>query len=225
MTSTFADLDGSLDRASAVCLGTGRFLRAMLVPALHEIGCAVVLVQPRGLSFCNYIERRRWSGAGTTYELDTVRRDGSTTTTTHPVAACGSLALGRAAFLALPSRLRQLRYIGIGVTEAGVVHNAPAMLALAEFLHGCRAAGRAADRPPLSVLCTDNVPYNGDAIRDHVLGCDFTRSLDDTEAFCGWLTASVVFHNTMVDRITSQVWAGWVWLGIIRACTRVWSTT
>jgi hypothetical protein len=42
---------------------------------------------------------------------------------------------GRAAFMELPSRLPALKYIGIGVTEAGLVADSQVMKDLAEFLH------------------------------------------------------------------------------------------
>ena len=179
-TQTFNPLDDSaFRRCSAVCLGTGRFLRAVLVPALHELGCDVILAQTRGTSFGAYMQKRLDDGAGTTYEVDTVLPDGSTLTTLHPVAACGTLGLpeGRAAFMTLPSRLENLRFIGLGVTEAGLVHNGPAMLALAEFLHACYLAGRGVDAP-LSILNTDNVPFNGDAVQAHVLSCDYTQAYE-----------------------------------------------
>lgn len=205
LTQTFGPLDEvAFARCTAVCLGTGRFLRAVLVPALHELGCSIVLAQTRGKSFGQYMQKRLDEGAGATYEVDTVLPDGSTLTTKHPVAACGSLGVpaGHAAFMALPARLA-VRYIGLGVTEAGLVHNGPSMQALAEFLHACYTAGRGADAP-LSVLNTDNVPFNGDAVQAHVLSCDYTQALPDAEAFCAWLGKVVCFHNTMVDRITSQ---------------------
>jgi hypothetical protein len=131
--------------------------------------------------------------------------DGSILTDEYSIAACGSLGVaeGRAAFMALPARLRGLRFVGIGVTEAGIVHNGPAILVLAEFLHACYAAGLAADAR-LSVINTDNVPFNGDSIASHVASCDYVARLDDGEAFCAWVRARVVFHNTMVDRITSH---------------------
>lgn len=48
-----------------------------------------------------------------------------------------STAEGRAAFLDLPSKLPQLRYIGVGVTESGIVKNGPAIVVLAELLLKC----------------------------------------------------------------------------------------
>ena len=57
---------------------------------------------------------------------------------------------------------------------------------------------------PLSVLNTDNLPFNGDAIQNHVRSCDFTQASAASEEFLKWLDRHVVFHNSMVDRITSH---------------------
>jgi len=141
----FAPLgDVDLSPVSAVCIGTGRFLRAVLVPALSEIGCEVVLAQTRGKSFPEYMMKRL---PDRTYEVDTVLHDGRVLTTRYPVAAVGSLgdAAGRAAFMALPSKLKALRYVGLGLTEAGIAHNGKAMNDLAEFLHACMLGGLGAD--------------------------------------------------------------------------------
>ena len=194
--------DVDLSTVSAVCIGTGRFLRAVLVPALSEIGCEVVLAQTRGKSFPEYMMKRL---PERTYEVDTVLQDGRVLTTRYPVAAVGSLgdAAGRAAFMALPSKLKALRYVGLGLTEAGITHNGKAMNDLAEFLHACMLGGCGTDAP-LCLINTDNVPFNGDAIAQHVGSCDFTQSQPAESGFVAWLASRVVFHNTMVDRITSH---------------------
>lgn len=68
-TQTFGQLEeGAFVRSSAVCIGTGRFLRAVLVPALHELGCDVILAQTRGQSFGQYMQKRLDEGAGPKYE-------------------------------------------------------------------------------------------------------------------------------------------------------------
>ena len=128
-------------------------------------------------------------------------------TSCHPIAACGSLgtAEGRASFFALAATLGpSLRYIGIGLTEAGLVHNSPSIGHLAEFLHrrfaSCDSSGGA---QPLSVLNTDNVPWNGDAIKSLVSSCEFTQAAS-APGFAAWLRTHVHFHNSMVDRITSH---------------------
>ena len=202
-------LEVDISTVEAVCIGTGRFLRAVLVPALADIGCEVVLAQTRGSSFVEHMARRRPSR---TYEVDSVLQDGRVLTNSYPVAAVGSLgdAAGRAAFMELPKRMKRLRYIGLGLTEAGITHNGRSIVDLAEFLHGCFAAGLGAGTgAPLSLINTDNMPCNGDAIRQHVGACDFTAVGPDGRqralaGFNAWLEQSVVFHNSMVDRITSH---------------------
>eukprot|EP00927_Polykrikos_kofoidii_P053507 TRINITY_DN4811_c0_g1_i1.p1 TRINITY_DN4811_c0_g1~~TRINITY_DN4811_c0_g1_i1.p1 ORF type:complete len:965 (+),score=116.25 TRINITY_DN4811_c0_g1_i1:51-2897(+) len=189
------------EKVFAVCIGTGRFLRAVLVPALIETGSEVIMAQTRGTSFCEYLKGRQ----DRTFEVDTVQPDGTILTACFPVAAAGSLGIaeGRSAFMQLPKLLPYLRFIGLGLTEAGLVHNGPSIVDLAEFLHGVFLLG--VDREcPLSIVNTDNMPFNGDAIRKHVLTCDFTQKKSDTEHFQRWLGANVRFHNSMVDRITSH---------------------
>jgi len=199
----FEPLDeAAFAKASAVCMGTGRFLRAVLVPALTELGEEVVLAQTRGTSFGSYMAKRE----NRAYEVDTVEHDGTVVTSSVPVAACGTLgtADGRLAFMSLPGRLPALRLLGLGLTEAGIAHNGRSILDLAEFLHGCFRAGLGRPEAPLSVVNTDNMPLNGDAIGRFVRACDYTASAPDSEDFLRWLDAGVVFHNTMVDRITSH---------------------
>lgn len=193
--------DGVLERVTAVCVGTGRFLRAVLAPALVELGGEVVLAQTRGTGFSGYLSGR----PDRTYEVDTVLQDGKVLTSRVPVAAAGSLgsSRGREAFMRLPAKLPLLRFVGLGLTEAGIVHNGVSITDLAEFLHACFLAGRGKEHP-LSVINTDNMPFNGDAVHNHVLSCDFTQGTPRSEEFQKWLQSHVIFHNTMVDRITSQ---------------------
>ena len=166
-TLVFEPLDTvAFARASAVCLGTGRFLRAVLAPALSEIGCEIVFAQARGTSFGKYMHERVLAaevGSRPTYEVDTILADGAALSTKHAVAACGSLGIaeGRSAFLELPSKLNSLRYIGLGLTEAGIVHNGPAILDLAEFLFRCFEARRGAE---VCVRVASPAPSPGDAV-------------------------------------------------------------
>jgi hypothetical protein len=132
-----------------------------------------------------------------------VEFDGRVVTTEHPVVAAGTVgtAEGRAAFLSLPSQLPNLRVVGVGVTEAGVAEGSQAMKDLAAFLYACYQA----DAPgPISVVNTDNVPGNGPKIAAFVANADVGASAQDGEAFKAYLAKRVVFHSTMVDRITSQ---------------------
>ena len=209
-TLHFIPLHASFEGAAAVCLGTGRFLRAVLAPALSEIQADIVFAQARGTSFGHYMSDRltlggSLPGAAPTYEVDTVLPDGAVLCTRHSVAACGSLGIpeGHSAFLRLPEQLPMLRYIGLGLTEAGIVHNGPSIVHLTEFLYRCYTAGLG-HKAPLSVLNTDNLPFNGDTIRTHVTCCDYVQRLDDADAFLKWMRERVCFHNSMVDRITSH---------------------
>lgn len=191
----------TFEHVSAVCIGTGRFLRTVLVPALLELGGEVILAQTRGTNFGKYLEGR----SDRTYEVDTVLQDGRVITSTFPVAAAGSLGIpqGRETFLQLPAQLPNLCYIGLGLTEAGITHNGQSIVDLAEFLHACFIAAPNRETP-LSIINTDNLPFNGDAVRSHVCSCDFAQAVPQAAAFESWLRQRVHFHNTMVDRITSH---------------------
>eukprot|EP00930_Biecheleria_cincta_P083632 TRINITY_DN73167_c0_g1_i1.p1 TRINITY_DN73167_c0_g1~~TRINITY_DN73167_c0_g1_i1.p1 ORF type:complete len:961 (-),score=156.45 TRINITY_DN73167_c0_g1_i1:112-2955(-) len=203
ITMTFEPLDDALfEKVTSVCIGTGRFLRAMLVPALKEMGGEIILAQTRGSSFGQYMASRL---PERTYEVDTVLQDGQVVTSYLPVAACGTLGKPdcRSAFMRLPEQLPNLRYVGLGLTEAGIEHNGRSILDLAEFLYACFVAD-GEGRAMINVLNTDNVPFNGDAVRSHVCSCDFTQNAENAQEFEAWLCKRVCFHNTMVDRITSH---------------------
>ena len=83
-----------LAEVTALCFGTGRFLRSVLVPALVHAHHSVALIQPRGTSFQDYLAHRRPSAHhpnNMTYEVDTVQPDGSIVTEEIPIAACFSM--------------------------------------------------------------------------------------------------------------------------------------
>eukprot|EP00913_Durusdinium_trenchii_P018449 g17332.t1 len=176
--------DDIFEKVTSVCIGTGRFLRAMLVPALAEVGGEIILAQTRGSSFPQYMFGR----PDRCYEVDTVLQDGRVLTSLCPIAACGTLGKpeGRSAFMKLPERLPKLAYIGLGLTEAGIEHNGRSILDLAEFLYACFECS-SPSRRSLSVLNTDNVPFNGDAIRSYVCSCDFTQAAERSVEFEAWL--------------------------------------
>ncbi|CAM9609810.1 unnamed protein product [Chrysoparadoxa australica] len=182
------------EECKAACIGSGRFLRAVLVPALHEAGIVSFIAQPRGSSFQEALKR----SDDLSYEVDTVERDGSTSTAKYPTAGACSLATqgGRETFLGLAKSLRHLQVIGLGLTEAGISAESPAIKLWSEFLHERRAHYPLSS---ISVINTDNVPSNGDVL---------TRILRELNAgddeFLSWADNFVVVHNTMVDRITSH---------------------
>ncbi|TYZ62193.1 hypothetical protein PybrP1_004945 [[Pythium] brassicae (nom. inval.)] len=130
---------------AAVCIGSGRFVRAMLVPVLRAVGADVVVAQTRGRDFADACARA--SGA---YEMDVFRADGSTETEVVEVEAVGSLGdvEGRAAFMELPAQLPGLKYIGFAVTDSGIVKDGQAVVDLAEFVLEATWAGKPADSAP-----------------------------------------------------------------------------
>ncbi|KAG7378210.1 hypothetical protein PHYBOEH_000458 [Phytophthora boehmeriae] len=195
----FAPLQGPTFSSStrAVCIGSGRFMRAVLVPALRALDCSVIVVQTRGSSFADACAKAKGK-----YEVDTISPDGKVDTNVFELEAVGSLGVseGRTAFLDLPSKLPNLKYIGLGVTEAGLAEGSQVSKDLAEFLY--RAFKDIPDND-LSIINTDNFPNNGDHIKSLVLKSKWANG-SDSAAFRAFLDAKVHFHNTMVDRLTTH---------------------
>lgn len=186
------------DETRAVCIGSGRFLRAVLVPAFKALGNDVIIAQTRGRDFVEACIR-----AGSQYEVDTIDRNGQVSTEVVSVAGVCSLGIAsdRTAFMQLPSRLPHLHYIGFGVTESGICQGSQAIRDLVEFLYHCFLA---IPGNTISIINTDNVPSNGDLIKRYVLEDEFCAGRSDRNAFVEYLTTRVHFHNTMVDRLTSH---------------------
>jgi hypothetical protein len=71
--------------------------------------------------------------------VDTIQKDGSVHTEAVQVEAVGSLgdAEDRKSFMLLPSKLPKLKFIGVGVTESGIVKGGPAIVDLTELLYKC----------------------------------------------------------------------------------------
>jgi mannitol-1-phosphate/altronate dehydrogenase len=192
----FAPAEGAKFGADVQCvtIGSGRFLRAVLIPALKAIGVNSVIAQPRGHSFSDALLR----STSRTYEVDTVQQSGEVSTETVKVASAGTLgtAEGRKAFLQLADTLPNLRYVGIGITEGGFRADNELFDLLAEFLEAACEAGHTA----ISIIDTDNVPQNGRALYDLVSKAFKKQQREMPEPVaqrCAW-------HNTMVDRITSH---------------------
>eukprot|EP00698_Gefionella_okellyi_P013339 TRINITY_DN3644_c0_g1_i4.p1 TRINITY_DN3644_c0_g1~~TRINITY_DN3644_c0_g1_i4.p1 ORF type:complete len:918 (-),score=152.77 TRINITY_DN3644_c0_g1_i4:306-3059(-) len=188
----------SLQATQSLCIGTGRFLRAVLLPALEAINFTTVLVQPRGSNVIEMLDQRR-DGS---FELEIVQVDGTITIDqVRNVDAAGSAGSpdGRAELLALVPKLSSLSIVGFGVTEAGLKLDSDAITLLAEVLH---AVWLASPTKRLSVLNTDNMVSNGDHIGRFLLTSRFTSL--QMPAFAQWLQSHVTCHNTMVDRITLQ---------------------
>ncbi|KAL3664837.1 hypothetical protein V7S43_010017 [Phytophthora oleae] len=186
------------DDTDAICIGSGRFLRSVLVPTLRAAGSAVILAQTRGTSFASVCAK-----ADGKYEVDTIQKDGSVQTEIVQVEAVGSLGIAedRAAFIQLPNKLPKLKFIGFGVTESGIVKNGPAIVDLTELLYNCFA--KLPDNV-ISVINTDNLPKNGDTIKKLVLETEWKGQPSDLAPFRAYVASKVHFHNTMVDRLTSH---------------------
>ena len=145
-----------------------------------------------------------------TYPVDTVLSNGQIQTDQIP--CFGAFSWGHQHpgmkqawddwFLSLPlESLKQLKIIGVGVTEAGLASpDTPVMHDLAQFF--VELANKLAGVEPDSTICvinTDNVPNNGQVLQSHmrVLLKNEPRALQ-------FLEKHVVFLDSMVDRITSQ---------------------
>jgi len=207
------DLDSmatTWDSIDSVCIGTGRFLRAVLVPILTRNGSrnSSILIQPRGRSFLDYMAKVRHGD----FEIDTLLHDGSMETAEIPVAGAFSWGdeASTAAFcdMCLP-KLINLQVIGLGVTEAGLAtHDTPIMISLYQFFGRVKQLQqenpawkehRETNPCKLCIIDMDNVPNNGTTLRAHML----KLAAEDPSMFL-WLESQVAFLNTMVDRITSQ---------------------
>ena len=234
----------------SICIGSGRFLRAVLVPALVASGYHPAIIQPRkSRSFLDYSlqavsEQQQGSsnnvdGIGSwTYEVDTVNFDGSIETGRVPCWGAGTLGSpeGKRDVLDLCARLsldvdkHKPLIIGLGVTEAGLASSSTdAMKHLYDILVTLANAKQISETPKkICVINTDNVSQNGNTIRRFMEelvstqtdtttrtttsnGQDADNDNDNdndsttrTTSMKQFLTDSVVFHNTMVDRITSQ---------------------
>ncbi len=199
---------------NAICIGSGRFLRSVLVPLLssHSKPC---VFQTRGRTFLDSFKNDAVDNDNMTYPVDTVEFDGTTTTSDIEIYAAGTLgtADGRSQLMnILVSRINSLTVIGVGVTEAGLQHASnQCMVDLTELLFKVYTRMSAATdilkcpnpNGKICIINTDNVPNNGNVIRDHIMqnGRDI---YSDNEGFVDFLQSKVAFLNTMVDRITSS---------------------
>lgn len=187
----------SKEQDYAICIGTGRFLRAVLVPVLRQLGLDVFLCQTRGESFVQAMVQ-----SNGTFVVDTVNVDGSISTDSYEICGVSSLASAESKHLLLDSVVHQMKtcqVIGFGVTEAGLDAQAQAMNDLAELLHAFYLQDTTRC---FSILNTDNVPANGTVIAQCLVECAFTRQQTGSD-FSTWLDSNVTCHNTMVDRITA----------------------
>ena len=215
---TISDAADNGQEINAICIGSGRFLRSVLVPLLssHAKPC---VFQTRGRTFVDSFKDDTDDGNNIstllTYPVDTVEFDGTTTTSNIEIYAAGTLgtADGRSHLMdILVSSINSLTVIGVGVTEAGLQHASnQCMVDLTELLFNVYTRMSAAmdilqcpnPNGKICIINTDNVPNNGDVIRDHIM--QNARDIySDNEGFIDFLRSKVAFLNTMVDRITSS---------------------
>ena len=196
-------LDADRIQVNAICIGSGRFLRSVLVPALTAVEFCPVVIQTRGTSFMRYLEKRN----DMKYEVDTVMPDGSVITELVPVYGAGSLGKTEhkeAVMTFLKNLSKPPRIVGVGVTEAGLTKGSKAM---SDFLDMLKLLHDHYDWNEIdysiSVVNTDNIPNNGDVIKDIVLGLVSCME-EKNDELVQFLMKRVVFHNSMVDRITSE---------------------
>jgi mannitol-1-phosphate/altronate dehydrogenase len=178
-------------KVNCLCLGTGRFLRSVLVPVLNHVGLHPALIQPRGTTFMGYMQEQ----SATSYEVDTVTYSGEIVT--DRVACYGAFSLGnpegRAATLDFVKSLEhEVQIIGVGITEAGLASaDTQGMKDLMELLRFLKNQSNT-----ICIIDMDNVPNNGDLIQSHLVTLADEEMLD-------FIQNQVVCLNTMVDRITS----------------------
>lgn len=204
----------------AICLGSGRFLRSVLVPFLSSNSKPAVF-QTRGRTFLDSFAKGRdglvegdeaAAVASLVYPVDTIQFDGSTTTDDVEIYAAGTLGNrdGRSQLMdGIVSKMESVSVIGVGVTEAGMQSSDnQCMLDLTELLNKifCRSLACPNPNGRICVVNTDNVPHNGDVIRGHVLkNADQFGGTDGGQTdFDDFVRNKVVFLNSMVDRITSS---------------------
>eukprot|EP00814_Leptocylindrus_danicus_P021938 CAMPEP_0116004320 /NCGR_PEP_ID=MMETSP0321-20121206/536_1 /TAXON_ID=163516 /ORGANISM="Leptocylindrus danicus var. danicus, Strain B650" /LENGTH=1060 /DNA_ID=CAMNT_0003472607 /DNA_START=5790 /DNA_END=8973 /DNA_ORIENTATION=- len=216
-------------KPDSICIGSGRFLRSVLVPALNAAQLHPTIVQTRGTSFGNYIQNRSEHNNNNKntnndikyYEVDTVQYDGTTSTEEVACYGCSNVwSLGKDEDKAqvlqelIPTMMEYCNVIGVGVTEAGLSKGSKAMMDLTDVLYACHCNKVKCSNPHgrICVINTDNVPQNGSTIQSFVMHHAVSSSCYNREdassssssSFVDFLRDKVVFHNTMVDRITSQ---------------------
>ena len=203
MTSLISE---NLTTIDSLCIGSGRFLRSVLVPALVQAKYHPIIVQTRGRSFLDFLLQQHSSKQQWTYQVDTVHYDGTVETSEIPFWGAGTLgsSQGKQEILDLLQgqtlETSKPFLLGVGVTEAGLASaNTQAMQDLYNVLF---ALSQNQKSPPkqVCVIDMDNIPQNGTLLQKYM---NELASTSD-EPMKDFLQNHVCFHNTMVDRITSQ---------------------
>ena len=105
----------------SICLGSGRFLRSVLVPFLSS-NSKVAVFQTRGRTFLDSFKHET-APSKLCYPVDTIQFDGNTTTSNINISAAGTLGTqdGKSQLTArIVSNMKCISIIGVGVTEAGL---------------------------------------------------------------------------------------------------------
>lgn len=201
---------------NAICLGSGRFLRSVLVPFLASNQKPAV-IQTRGRTFLDSFKVDGDGPSSLFYPVDTIQFNGSTTTDDVEIYAAGTMGTpsGKSQVMKLLSNTDCITVIGVGVTEAGLASaDTQCMVDLTGMLYSMFVGVSPPERSILTpngkvcIINTDNVPNNGDVIRDHILknAKEKKYSIDEggDEKFLDFVQNKVAFLNSMVDRITSS---------------------
>lgn len=148
--------------------------------------------------------------------MDTVEHDGRINTEHVQCYGAGTLGTveGKEDTMRLLSQLENIKMIGVGVTEAGLVNSSTkAMRDVFDILSKLAILFRdgkvQCDNPngKICIVNTDNVSQNGSTLEKYMMELASTSSTSDegeNQTIQSFLKERVVFHNTMVDRITSQ---------------------
>ena len=189
--------DDAASKVDCLCLGTGRFLRNVLVPVLNSAGFYPALIQTRGTSFLNYMmkqqqqqqeqeqqpQQQQTPTTEAFYKVDTVLASGDVIT--NKVACYGAFTLANAESRAatwdfVASLKHDVLIIGVGVTEAGLASpESGAMKDLMELLRVLLSKRNKTNldnnnknntkkTEKICVLDMDNVSDNGDVIMAHL---------------------------------------------------------
>mmetsp|Transcript_18007 Transcript_18007/g.32728 ORF Transcript_18007/g.32728 Transcript_18007/m.32728 type:complete len:200 (-) Transcript_18007:383-982(-) len=154
----------------AICLGSGRFLRSVLVPFLSS-NLKPAVFQTRGRTFLDSFKSDHVDvidGRNTVpslrYPVDTIQFNGNTTTSNIEIYAVGTLGNpdGKSQLMcSLLSKMNCVTVIGVGVTESGLQSaDNQCMLDLTQLLYKVFVQKMKCTNPneKICVINTDNVP-------------------------------------------------------------------
>ena len=203
-----------LSDVKAVAIGTGRFMRGIVIPAVLDAVGDVIIAQTRGSSFSKKVvdswRRRQSSGetsTGLTFEVATSSHTDDANPTLRPcrVVAVGTLDTedGRQAFVSLPPQLPALRLLLVGIQPSEVQPDSPAMRDLGAFLRArFQSNGRALSVVDTSFDATGDSDGEGGTRLAKVVRAVCAASSED-ERFLRWVITDVTFHNCVPESAVS----------------------